>query len=166
MEAEHDSHIAGHFGTYKTIEIVWANFLWSKIDEHITEYIRTSDIYKRSKTIRHRKFWVLEPIDIQMRHRNAISMDFIMGIPELQEYTKICIIDDRFSKMVYFISPTTEVLIKKLALIFLQNIWHLNGLPESIIFDQDTPFTSKFWMKLTELLSTACHNKHDYYISS
>lgn len=45
MEAEHDSHIAGYFGTYKTIEIVWANFLWSKIDEHITEYVRTSDIY-------------------------------------------------------------------------------------------------------------------------
>ena len=37
MEAEHDSKIAGHFGTYKTIGRVRANFYWPKMDEHITE---------------------------------------------------------------------------------------------------------------------------------
>ena len=30
MEAEHDSNIAGHFGTYKTIGRVRANFYWPR----------------------------------------------------------------------------------------------------------------------------------------
>jgi len=33
MEAEHDSKIAGHFGTYKTIGRVRASFYWPKMDE-------------------------------------------------------------------------------------------------------------------------------------
>jgi len=35
-EAEHDSKIAGHFGTYKTIGRVRANFYGPKMDESIT----------------------------------------------------------------------------------------------------------------------------------
>jgi len=37
MEAEHDEKIAGHFGTYKTIGRVRANFYWPKMDENIIE---------------------------------------------------------------------------------------------------------------------------------
>ena len=39
MEAEHDSSIAGHFGTYKTIGRVRVNLSWPKMDEHINEYV-------------------------------------------------------------------------------------------------------------------------------
>ena len=44
MEAEHDSRIAGHFGTYETIGRVRVNFFWPKMDEHIAEYVRTCDV--------------------------------------------------------------------------------------------------------------------------
>jgi len=40
MEAKHDSRMAGHFRTYKTIGRVRANFYWPKMDEQITEYVR------------------------------------------------------------------------------------------------------------------------------
>jgi len=41
MEAEHDSKIAGHLGTYKTIGRVRATFYSPKMDENITEYVRS-----------------------------------------------------------------------------------------------------------------------------
>jgi len=41
METEHDSKIAGHFRTYKTIGRVRANFYWPKMDENITECVRS-----------------------------------------------------------------------------------------------------------------------------
>ena len=41
MEAEDDSKIAAHLGTYKTIGTIWANFYWPTMDENITEYIRS-----------------------------------------------------------------------------------------------------------------------------
>ena len=102
-----------------------------------------------------------------MRPWNAICMDVIVGLSESQGYTKIWVIVDRFSKMAHFIPITTEVPIKELALIFLQNIWRLHGLPESIISDRDTRFTSKFRMSLMELLQvkinmyTAFHPETD-----
>jgi len=54
--------------------------------------------------------------------------------------------------MAHFIPLKTKEHIKELALIFLQEIWRLHGLPETIISDRDTLFTSKFWMRLMQLL--------------
>ena len=82
MEAEHDSQVAEHFGTYKTIGRIRANFYWPKMDEQITEYVRFSDVCQHNKVIRHKKYGLLEPIDVPMRPWNSISMDFmIVGLP-------------------------------------------------------------------------------------
>jgi len=55
MEAEHDSPMAGHFGTNKLIGRLRANFYWPKMDEQITEYIRSWDICHHNKVIWHKK---------------------------------------------------------------------------------------------------------------
>ena len=81
MEAEHDSRVAGHFGTYITIGRVRANFYWPKMDEQITEYVRSCDMCQHNKVIRHKKYGLLELIDIPMRSWNSISMNFIVGLP-------------------------------------------------------------------------------------
>jgi len=103
MEAEHGSKIAGHFGTYKTFGTVRANFYWPKMDEHIIEYLRSWDVCQRNKVIRHKKYGLLEPLEVPMRPWTAISMDFIVGLPKSEGYTKIWVIVDRFSKMAHFI---------------------------------------------------------------
>jgi len=166
-EAEDDSRMARHFGTYKTIGRGRANFYWPKMDEQITEYICTCNICQHNKVMRHKKYGLLEPIDVRMRPGTSISMDFIVGLPKSEGYTKICVIVDRFSKMAHFIPLKTEEHIKELALIFLKEIWRLHGLPETIISDRDTQFTSKFWISLMQLLqvklnvSTAFHPETD-----
>jgi len=163
MEAEHDSKIAGHLGTYKTIGRVRANFYWPKMDENITEYVRSCDVCQRNKVIRHKKYGLLEPLEVPMRPWTVISMDFIVGLPKSDGYIKIWVIVDRFSKMAHFIPVRTEEHIKELALTFVKEIWCLHGLSESIVSDRDTQFTSKFWTCLIQLLqvnlnlSTAFH---------
>jgi len=67
IEGEHDSRMAGHFGTYKTIGRVMANFYWPKMDEQIMEYVRSCDICQHNKVIRHKKYGLLESIDVPMR---------------------------------------------------------------------------------------------------
>jgi len=167
MEAEHDSKIAGHFGTYKTIGRVRANFYWPKMDENITEYVRSYDVCQRNKVIQHKKFGLLEPLEVPIRPWTAISMDFIVGLPKSNGYTKIWVIVDRFSKMAHFIPLRTEEHIKELALTFVKEVWRLHGLPETIVSDRDTRFTSKFWTSLMQLLqvklnlSTAFHPERD-----
>jgi len=152
VEAEHDSKIAGDFGTYKTIGRVRANFYWPKMDESITQYVHAWDVCQRKKVIRHQKFGFLEPLEVPMRPGMAISMDFIVGLPKSDGYTKICVIVDRFSKMAHFIPLRMEEHIKELGLTLVKEIWRLNGLPEPIVSDRDTRFTSTFWTSLMQLL--------------
>jgi len=132
IEAEHVSKIAGHFGMYKTIGWGRANFYWPKMDEHITEYIRSCDICQRNKVIRHKEYGLLEPLEVPMRPWTAISMDFIVGLPKSDGYTKIWVIVHRFSKMAHFILLKTKEHIKELALTFVKEIWSLHGQTERV----------------------------------
>jgi len=69
--------------------------------------------------------------------------------------------------MAHYIPLRTEEYMKELALTFVKEIWHHHGLPESIVSNRDTRFTSKFWTSLIQLLqvklnlSTAFHPESD-----
>jgi len=152
MQAEHDSKITAHFGTYKTTGRVRANFYWPKMEENITEYFRSCDVCQRNKVIRHKMYGLLEPSVVPTRPWTGMSMDFIVGLPKSNGYTKLWVIVDRFSTMAHLIQARTEEHITELALTFVKEICRLHGLPESIVSDRDTRFTSKFWTSLMQQL--------------
>jgi len=166
MEAEHDSKIAGHFGTYKTIGRVRANFYWPNMDEHITAYVCSCDVCQSNKVIRHKKYGLVEPLEVHMRPWTAISMDFIVGLPKSEGYTKIWVIVDRFSKMAHFIRLKTEEHIKELASTLVKEISRLRGLPESIVSDRDTRFTSNLRTSLMQLLQVKLNMTTAFYPES
>jgi len=166
MEVEHNSKIAGHLGTYKTIGRVRANFYWPNMDEIITEYIGSCDVCQRNKVIRHKKYVLLESLEVPMRQWTAISMDLIVGLPKSNVYIKIWVIVDRFSKMAHFISVRMEAHIQELALRFVKDIWRLHGLPESIVSNQDTRFMFKFWTSTMQLLQSNLNLSTTFYPES
>jgi hypothetical protein len=94
-------------------------------------------------------------------------MDFIVELPRSDDYTQVWVVVDRFTKMAHFIPLPTQASAKDLAVSFLREIWKLHGLPEEIISDRDTKFTSKFWsslmtlLSITQRLSTAFHPETD-----
>ncbi|KAH0611479.1 uncharacterized protein H6S33_010744, partial [Morchella sextelata] len=98
----HDSKVAGHFGQFKTLERVKNNFFWPNMDKDVEEYVRRCDSCQRNKTSRHKKFGILQLLEIPYRPWTSISMDFIVGLPESSGFTKIWVIVDRFSKMAHY----------------------------------------------------------------
>jgi hypothetical protein len=167
LKADHDSLVAGHFGQYKTLERVKANYYWPKMDQEVDEYVRSCDACQRNKAVRHKKYGLLDPLEIPNRPWDDISMDFIVGLPESGGFTKIWVIVDRFSKMAHFIPLSTETPIKEIANIFLKEVWRLHGLPSSVVSDRDSRFQSKFWLAIMDKLqvetrfSTAFHPQTD-----
>src|SRR4030081_3287502 len=81
-------------------------------------------------------------------------MDFIGLLPLSDSYNCILVIIDRLMKMAYFIPTTINVTAPEVARLFMDNIYRLHGMPESIVSDRDITFTSKFWRTLFELLGT------------
>jgi len=167
LQAEHDSQVAGHFGQFKTLERIKANFYWPRMEDEVEEYVRSCDSCQRNKTVRHKKYGLLDPLDIPNRPWEDISMDFIVGLPESHGHTKIWVVVDRFSKMSHFIPLSTDTPITELANLFLKEVWRLHGLPSSVVSDRDSRFQSKFWLAIMDALkvevnfSTAFHPQTD-----
>jgi hypothetical protein len=58
---------------------------------------------------------------------------------------------DKLSKMAHFIAIVTT---EETTRFFIDNVFKYHGLPEKLISDQDTQFTSRFWVALYHILGT------------
>jgi hypothetical protein len=166
LEAEHDSKVAGHWGAGKTVEIISRNFHWPNMDEQIRQYVHECDSCQRNKPSRHRRNGLLHPLELPNAPWTSISMDFITDLPESEGCRTIWVVVDRFTKMAHFI-PLTEKTATHVAKQFITHIWRAHGLPDDIVSDRDTAFTSKFWKEVMNFLgvkqrmSTAFHPQTD-----
>jgi hypothetical protein len=72
-------------------------------------------------------------------------MDFIVGLPKTQNgYDSIWVIVDHLSKFAHFIPVKTNYKGSKLTELYIARIVCLHGIPNKIISDRGTQFTSKF----------------------
>ena len=55
---------------------------------------------------------------------------------------------------VHLVPTTTQVTAKEVAWLFLKEVVRLHGVPESIVSDHNTKFTSTFWRELHRLMGT------------
>jgi len=94
-------------------------------------------------------------------------MDFIDGLPTSGSANCIMVIVDKFSKFAHFVPLHHPYTAPRVAQAFLDNVYHLHGLPTHIVSDRDPVFTSLFWKELFRLaqvqlcLSSAYHPQTD-----
>jgi len=148
----HDSLVAGHFGQEKTIEIVTRDFYWKKLADWIRDYVRSCDECQHSKSPRHAKYGLLQPLQVPYAVWSSISTDFITQLPESQGKTQIMVVVDRFTKMAHFIGLHENATAKDVADTLLREVWKLHGLPTEIISDMDAKFSGEFWELFCKML--------------
>jgi hypothetical protein len=162
LKAEHDSKVAGHWGAGKTVEIISRNFHWPGMEAQIRQYVHECDSCQRNKPSRHRRNGLLHPLELPSMPWSSISMDFITDLPESEGCRTIWVVVDCFTKMAHFVG-LKEKTAAAVARQFVNHIWKLHRLPDDIVSDRDTAFTSKFWKEVMNFLgikqrmSTAFH---------
>ena len=154
LKNRHDSKIAGHYGTSKTVELITRDYWWPKMWEFVRRYINGCDTCARSKPSRHKPYGLLMPLEVPNKPWESISMDFITDLPNSNGYDAILVVVDRFSKMAHFIPCTKKISARTTAKLILQHIVRLHGLPRDIVSDRGPQFHSKFWKNLFGLLGT------------
>ena len=83
-------------------------------------------------------------------------MDFVVGLPWSDGNDAIWVVVDRFTKQHHLIACRSTVDAKDLADLFLQWVFRLHGLPETITSDIGTQFASHFWGRLCHCLQIGC----------
>src|SRR5437762_1515114 len=164
--ASHDTKVAGHFGKHKTLDLIRRDFHWPSLDKWIAKYVKECDHCQRNKTVRHREYGLLQPLEIPYAPWSSISMDFIVQLPTVCGYNQVWTVVDRFTKMVHFIL-LKSITARELADGFVKEIWHHHDLLLDIVSDRDPKFTSNFWKTVMKKLnvhlnmSTAFHPQTD-----
>jgi len=123
----HDSLVAGHFGQEKAIEIVTRDFYWRALADWIRDYVRSCDECQHSKSPRHAKYGLLQPLEVPYAAWSSISRDFITQLRESHGKTQIMVVVDRFTKIAHFIGLHENATAKDIAYTFLREVWKLDG---------------------------------------
>jgi transposase InsO family protein len=125
------------------------------------------DTCSRGKVARHRPYGLLHPLLVPKGPWLLLSMDFITDLPLVNGKDSIFVIVNRLKKMAHFIPCTKIITGEETTKLFLDNIFRIYGLPNDIVSDSETQFTSNFWRGLFQLfgikvnLSTAYHPQTD-----
>jgi transposase InsO family protein len=70
---------------------------------------------------------------------------------------------DLYSKMAHFIACRTDIDAEGVASLFIKTIFRWHGLPQAIVSDRDSKFTSHFWASVMEHLQTSLKLSSAYH---
>lgn len=167
LRMHHDDPLAGHFGVHRTLELLSRNYWFPSMAAYVRDYVGTCDLCMRGKPSRHRKHGELMPLPVPAGPWKGLSCDFITDLPPSNHHDALLVFVDRFTKMTHLVPCNKTTDAPEFAHLFVDHIVRLHGLPESIVSDRGSIFTSHFWTALSKLLkvkgrlSTAFHPQTD-----
>jgi hypothetical protein len=154
LKEKHSGGLAGHFSHDKTFAQLSSSYYWPGMRTKVLKFVNRCRIYQHAKGKR-QNIGLYQPLPIPERPWDAISMDFVLGLPRTQSgFDSIFMVVDRFSKMTHFIPCQKTNDAMHVAKLFFKEVVRLHGLPRSIVSDIDTKFVGHFWRTLWKKLGT------------
>jgi hypothetical protein len=164
----HDARIAGHPGIIKTYSNIARAYYWPGMAKDIRTHVQECDACQRTKRSTQPPPGELQPMPIPAAPWSSIGMDFLGPVPMSKNGNEIIlVVVDRLTKMAHFIPTIRKFTSQIVADLFIKHVFRHHGLPESIVSDRDSKFTSHFWKALHKelgvkmLMSTAEHPQTD-----
>jgi hypothetical protein len=167
LQEVHGGGLIGHFRVKKTEDVLTTHFFWPKMRHDVERYVSRCTTYNKAKSR-------LNPHGLYMPHLipsvpwEDISIDFVLGLPRTKRgRDSIFVVVNHFSKIAHFVPCHKSDNASLVTDLFLTEIVHLHGVPNTIVLDRDAKFLSYFWRTLwfklgTKLLfSTIFHPQTD-----
>jgi len=168
----HDDPLSGHFGVNKTLELLARCWWWPGMRRSVREYVETCPVCQRTKVKRHRSYGALQSLPLPSGKWKEVTMDFVTDLPPSRDgegrvFDSLLVVVDRYTKMAKYIPVLKTITAEQLADVFIRNIVSQFGIPEGIVSDRGSVFTSAFWsqlcycLRIKRRLSTAFHPQTD-----
>ena len=166
LEEFHQSHTGGHMGIQKTLQRLHDNFTWASIKEDTRKFVTACATCQHTKYDNCKPVGLLCPLPMPTLPWEDLSMDFITGLPSYHGNTCIFVIVDHFSKGLHLGMLPIQHTAHTVALLFIDRVGRLHGMPKSIVSDRDPLFISKFWRELFTLSGTKLRLSSSYHPQS
>nr|GEW18151.1 retrotransposable element Tf2 [Tanacetum cinerariifolium] len=148
----HATSTADHSGLQPTLRRLSASIYLSKMKETVTEFIRCCLTCQQIMCPKHKPYGLVQPLPTPNQVWGDLKMDFITQLPSSNGMTTICMIVEILTRVAHFIALSPNYTAVTLGVTFLQNVYFLYGLPNSIVSDRDPLFLSRFWQELFKQL--------------
>jgi hypothetical protein len=164
LDEVHKKPYSGHPGYQKTITTLIKLFYWPNMKGETTEYLARCQDCQQVKAEHQHPAGLLQPLPVPEWKWEAISLDFIIGLPKTQKQNdSIMVVIDKLSKSAHFIPVKSTFKAINIAEIFMKEIFRLHGIPKMVISDRDVKFTSTFWKELFAGLNTNLNFSTSYH---
>ena len=148
----HTSLGTGHPGTTRTQQLLSSLYWWSTLNKDVQTHVQSCSVCAQSKVPRHLPAGTLEPLPIPQRPWTHLSIDFVTDLPQSEGNTTIVVIVDRFSKGCCLVPLPGLPTSLQTAEVLFHHVFRRFGLPEDIVSDRGTQFTSQVWRAFMERL--------------
>ena len=149
--------ILAHLGGNKTVSYLRDQVWWKTIIQDVTDYCKACQTCATSKSPTEKPRGLLKTMPVPTHPWQYIGIDFVGPLPESSNrngsYDMICVIIDLLTAMVHLVATRQTYKATDIAEVVFDSVYKLHGLPERIISDRDSLFTSHFWRKLHALLN-------------
>ena len=158
INRHHNDFLAGHFGIEKTHELLVQKYFWPLLWHDVEAYVKGCDIYLVLKAVRHKPYNNLQSLPIPTHQWKDLSIDFVTGLPisinwKRDSYDSILVIIHWLMNMVHYKPVKTTINTPGLVEVIIAVVIRHHNLPNLIVTDRGSLFTSKFWSLLCYFLN-------------
>jgi transposase InsO family protein len=129
-------------------------------------YVQACQVCQQAKPEHIKLSGLLQPLPVPTQAWQSVSMDFIEGLPKSNSYDVLLVVIDRFIKYAHFIPLSHPYSALQVAQAYMNHVYWLHGLPQSIISDRDRVFTARLWQELFKLSDTQLQISSAYHPQS
>ncbi len=148
----HCSNVACHPGVSRTRFLVKQRFWWPLMARDVHDFVLACSVCATGKSSNRPPDGLLQPLPVPSRPWSHIALDFVTALPPSQGHTVVLTVVDRFSKAAHFIPLPKLPSAKETALVVVDHVFRLHGLPIDVVSDRGPQFVSRFWREFCKLL--------------
>lgn len=141
LKFNHDISISVHWGIKKTTAKIAKDFAWKNMFEDIKNYVRSCEACQLHKTSQNSKVGLMNST-VPQRRMQRLHIDLFGPLVRSKngnQYMLVCV--DSFSKFTWFV-PLKRATSDTVKRALLERVFAQNGVPEVIISDNGSQFTS------------------------
>ena len=145
LQELHSTPLGGHFGRDKTLALARCSVWWPCLSAAVEEYITTCPSCQRVKADHLLPAGLLFPLPVPTRRGGCISLDFIELPTARSGHDFVQVHIDLLTGRVWLVPTNKTATAETAARNFVASVFRDVGLPDVLVSDRDTRFTSAFW---------------------